>query len=115
VLRVREHRLQLHRAGGGVDLVVQQHQLAGAQRLVAVARIGLPPPAARGLRALRAVDVLEGVVGQREHDRDRIDLVDHHQPVASAAWTMLPRSTSRAPTRPLIGAVMVVKLSCTWA
>eukprot|EP01022_Parablepharisma_sp_SALTPOND_P004196 TRINITY_DN118_c0_g1_i13.p1 TRINITY_DN118_c0_g1~~TRINITY_DN118_c0_g1_i13.p1 ORF type:complete len:2030 (+),score=744.92 TRINITY_DN118_c0_g1_i13:50280-56369(+) len=37
------------------------------------------------------------------------------RPLASAAWTILPGSTRRTPTRPEMGAVMVVQLSCTLA
>jgi hypothetical protein len=36
-------------------------------------------------------------------------------PLVSAACTMLPGSTSRAPARPFMGEAMRVKLSCTSA
>ena len=107
-------RLQLHRAGGGVDLVVEQHQLAAAQQLVAVARDRPAPPAAARLACsawLMAWKLSSGSVNTTAIGSIWLMTT---RPLASAACTMLPGSTRRAPTRPLIGAVMGCSSSCTW-
>ena len=101
--RVGERRLQLDRAGGGVDRVVGRQQRrrgrARSCRRWQNAMTGSLP------RAIAALICGRSSCGSGEHHRDRLDLGDRDDAaLASAAWTKLPGSTWRSPTRPSIGA-----------
>ena len=81
---VRELRLQAHGAGGGVDLVVDGQQHAGAEQvlLVLVAVQRLDRDALAGLHALH--HDRQVVLRQRKDDGDRLLLRDHDQAVGVA-------------------------------
>ena len=104
---VRELGLELDRAGGLVDLVVDHLELAAVDhRLVVGAehfdRQGAP-------FGHRAVDVAELLLRQGEQHRDRLQLRDARRCRSRpSARTMLPSSTWRMPVRPSSGATMVV-------
>ena len=69
--------LELHRAGGLVDLVVDHHELAAVDHGAVVVAERLH--AQRALRE-RPVDLGELLLGQGEDDCDRPDLGDDHDP-----------------------------------
>ena len=79
VVGVREDRLELHRAGRRVDLVVHRRELAGLELVleVAVERVDGQLPALAEAVAHR----VELVLGQREDDRDGLHLRDDDEPV----------------------------------
>lgn len=73
---VIESRLQLHCAGRGIDLIVDQRQLALRKNSLVITGIGCD-----GQLTLRLIgfDLIERLLGDREGDEDRLHLSDRHQ------------------------------------
>ena len=102
---VGEAGLQPDGAGRGVDLVVDDLQHAGRQRL-AVGDLGLD---LRLARAHQRIDLADLLLRRGEHARRSAAIRSMTtMPVCWLAATMLPSSTSRKPTRPVSGAVIRV-------
>ena len=104
VVGIVEARLELERAGGDVDLVVQRFQLAGGDAAGIGPVIGLHGQRVAGRQLGPHFGQLG--LGQREHHGDGLGLGDDHRPLVSELDTRLPLSTWRRPRRPLMGAVM---------
>ncbi len=104
IVVVREDRLQPHRAGVRIDLVVHGQQRSCGQFLLLLPIEGLDRQLFPGFELvqhggrLSSAMVKITVIGW--------SCVMTKSPLVSFAWTMLPGSTRRNPMRPLMGAVM---------
>ena len=87
LVRVGEHRAQLHRAGGGVDLVVQRAELSGRQQLHVGPVIGRDAQRCAGAHPLD--DFRQIVLRHREQHRDRLHLRDHDEAGGAAGLDVI--------------------------
>jgi hypothetical protein len=101
VVRVGEYRARAHRAGGGVDLIVDGEQVPAAiwcclERSSASTCIARPVAICAVTSSISSSAMVKiTVIG--------CSCVMTHRPVVPLAGTILPGSILRSPTRPSIG------------